>query len=628
MNDRLEFTFGPVQEFVAEARRTRDLWAGSFLLAYLSGAAINSISQNAQIVFPDTSKDPIIKALKEEVCGAGLSVGTLPNRFSAEGKELPALAQKAKAALNDAWKRIADSVFILIEEQAGEMVTKYLKDTWQRQVESHWSVNWVVSNRPFTLEIRKNLRDFEKNEEPGEKCTICGKRSALVYEQGLSRKDVVAFWSKFVERINKNNQSGQQFKPKGRERLCAICTIKRLYPLVSGKALGQGWSSNIHYPSTNFLAVLPFLSELIKKAHGDTQVRNALKVFVETARNSKVPLSEDGMNIPLLRKLDNGTPFIQEAARLDGEVWYESVLNREIASKESSIQNPHNVLQHLKRLFEVAGLGKPRPFYCILVMDGDRMGELLKNYPQKVSAALAEFTEKVTEMQKSEDFAGIVVYSGGDDVLALLAMDQALRCAYEMRKYFVEAFKKYLDEEATISAALVIAHFNMPLQAVVADAHRLLNDVAKDGLNRDSFAVRVWKGSGPILTFAKKWHDHDEDIDWVDEIYHLVDAVNQGIYSSRFLYKLPRLMDFVQQGDIEKAFSEEVRVKLLTAEYMRERNPQKKCSSEEAEERVRRLLRLATWKNVKGNLRNLSDRVTADGPMLVRFLSLKGGDQR
>ena len=30
------FTLGPVQSFVAQARRTRDFWAGSFLLSWLA----------------------------------------------------------------------------------------------------------------------------------------------------------------------------------------------------------------------------------------------------------------------------------------------------------------------------------------------------------------------------------------------------------------------------------------------------------------------------------------------------------------------------------------------------------------------------------------------------------------
>lgn len=37
------FTLGPVQDFVSQARRTRDFWAGSFLLSWLSAVAMQSV---------------------------------------------------------------------------------------------------------------------------------------------------------------------------------------------------------------------------------------------------------------------------------------------------------------------------------------------------------------------------------------------------------------------------------------------------------------------------------------------------------------------------------------------------------------------------------------------------------
>ena len=63
------FTLGPVQGFVSQARRTRDLWAGSFLLSYLSGHAMKAIiDAGGTIVFPkvseaDTITDPLLAAI-------------------------------------------------------------------------------------------------------------------------------------------------------------------------------------------------------------------------------------------------------------------------------------------------------------------------------------------------------------------------------------------------------------------------------------------------------------------------------------------------------------------------------------------------------------------------------------
>jgi CRISPR-associated protein Cmr2 len=632
MRERLDFTFGPVQEFVAQARRTRDLWAGSYLLAYLAGAAIHSISKDVKIVFPDISNDSIIKAMDEGVKGGSPLVGTLPNRFCAEGQDLATAAVKATGALKDAWIRVTDSVWDFIEDKAGEMITPYLQHIWERQMESQWVINWVVSSRPSALEIRKNLRDFNANEEPGEKCTVCGKREVLTPESGMGRKKVADFWSKLAGKINHNN--GLQINPDGSERLCSICTIKRLYPLVSDKALGVGWQVNTCYPSTNFVAVIPFLGRLLKKAQEDKDTEAALKSFVESAQKSEVPLTEDGMQIPFLRSLVDGrTPaYIKKALRLDGSVWYESFLYREINTSNSLIKNPRQLLINLQNLFETAKIGKPSPFFCVLVMDGDHMGRLLsdardRGKEQWVSACLTRFTGKVKEFSEATGFTGRLVYSGGDDVLALIPVEQAIRSASELRKCYVDVFRDGGNNVFTISAAMIFAHYNMPLQAVVAEAHQLLDDFAKAGMGRDAFAVRVWKQSGPALTFAKKWSDGK---DWVDELYRLVDEVDKGGYSSRFLYKLPEVMDFIQWGDEASLFSADARVKLLATEYMRERSPDKKCTTEEAEEKVRRLLELATWEQcLNGSLKKLSWKVTPDGPMLVRFLSdSKGGGQR
>ena len=38
--ERLYFTIGPVQTFVAQSRRTRDLWASSYLLSHLADVAM------------------------------------------------------------------------------------------------------------------------------------------------------------------------------------------------------------------------------------------------------------------------------------------------------------------------------------------------------------------------------------------------------------------------------------------------------------------------------------------------------------------------------------------------------------------------------------------------------------
>ena len=39
---RLDISIGPVQGFVSQSRRTRDLWGSSYLLAFLSAHAMHA----------------------------------------------------------------------------------------------------------------------------------------------------------------------------------------------------------------------------------------------------------------------------------------------------------------------------------------------------------------------------------------------------------------------------------------------------------------------------------------------------------------------------------------------------------------------------------------------------------
>src|SRR5947209_5085570 len=105
MKTHLHFTFGPVQSFVAQARRTRDLYAGSLLLSHLAMAAMRSIS-GGRIVLPDFNA---LSAAETQSHYA-----TAPNRFVAEFDSEDAATAAGRAAvvaLSKAWRKIADAVW-------------------------------------------------------------------------------------------------------------------------------------------------------------------------------------------------------------------------------------------------------------------------------------------------------------------------------------------------------------------------------------------------------------------------------------------------------------------------------------------------------------------------------------
>src|SRR5262245_50113999 len=119
-NAFLLFTLGPVQGFIKAARTVRDLWAGSYLLSYLTFRAMNVVADRSglsapAIVFPDVAQLPLWQweaAGGRKPAPHSVLEPCIPNRFLAEvpADRAPELATAAEAACRDAWKAIADDV--------------------------------------------------------------------------------------------------------------------------------------------------------------------------------------------------------------------------------------------------------------------------------------------------------------------------------------------------------------------------------------------------------------------------------------------------------------------------------------------------------------------------------------
>ena len=105
MNQRLHFSLGPVQGFVTQSRRTRDLWASSFLLSHLAKVALDVVGgHGGQIVLPAWDAEAKSNAQQHDF-------GTVPNRFVVDVADGRATAEAASAALHSRWKEVADAVW-------------------------------------------------------------------------------------------------------------------------------------------------------------------------------------------------------------------------------------------------------------------------------------------------------------------------------------------------------------------------------------------------------------------------------------------------------------------------------------------------------------------------------------
>jgi CRISPR-associated protein Cmr2 len=204
-------------------------------------------------------------------------------------------------------------------------------------------------------------------------------------------------------------------------------------------------------------------------------------------------------------------------------------------------------------------IGKPSTYYAILMMDGDDLSGWLRgeNSPRvqevmhpdlvryfeslgeaaragleakrpvgpalhaAISAALANFALHVVPGVVARH-KGVLVYSGGDDTLALLPTNTALKCAQELQKaytseYYTKDGRDYLmmGREATLSAGLAIVHYKEDLREALAAARGAEKHVKKSG--KDALQIAACRRSGEHTSALCPWP-------YVQDVADLVEA--------------------------------------------------------------------------------------------------------
>ncbi|MHB1544325.1 MAG: type III-B CRISPR-associated protein Cas10/Cmr2 [Gammaproteobacteria bacterium] len=619
MNSQLfHFTLGPVQGFVAQARRTRDLWAGSFLLSWLAGQAMAEVRrQGGRVVFPvvadgDTITDPLIAAIEGKPLAHDPTpqIGSLPNRFKATVPD-SFDAHRVETAMRDAWRKLADAVWeqFVDRSQARGNETRAI---WDRQVNGFWEISWVLGADPGDcsdarwLDARKNWRNRWPEPEGGDHCTLMGdwqELSGFVRAHEKSNQD--DFWNALGSRVGR-------LELRENERLCAIALIKRLFPKLepedpkqSIRWVPDGISKAVrNWPSTAYMAAIPWLRGFA----GDLERTEKLRAYEEHVIEAagEAVRGERSMHIKSLESL-------KRLAWLDGNFFLPAALanasDTPLTENEEARQSLCTELKKLQKEHPV------QPYYALLLLDGDNLGKHLSTgKPDAISCALARFSRNVAGCVEAHD--GVTLYAGGDDVMALLPYDRALDCAMSLHEAYGTAFN---DPDFTASVAVVFAHYHLPLREVLAEARRQLDGVAKDGNGRDSIALAWFKASGKAAEWVSTWAD-DNGEEFTKRLQSLADAVSADRFGSGFFYKLrtryPMLAD---AGELENFPNVK---RLLQAEYLKSR--ERKPTLEQAEEAIAELFSACQgFERDKDGKAGSQKALQLDGLRLARLLAGK-----
>lgn len=486
------FHIGPVQDFIATARRSRDLWFGSWLLSELAkAAALEIVKQNGNdiscLVFPAPADLEQLRSFDFNV----------PNKVMALVKCDPAeLGGAVKEAIIRRLGKICADAYKKVKGEFNREVTK-------RQVEDFPEFFWA--SYPFNgnykqardfaealLNARKVTRNFAPVTwgSPAPKCSLDGSRESVIPEDAYKLKE---------------SELREKYGLQRGERLCGVCLLKR-----HGRRGPQEY-----FFSTSHVAALPLLDRL-------TEERRPL-VEKYITRLKELGITADA--------LETVWPQHPVFGSYDGQLLFEERLH-EFFQEEKLLQAKEALRTFLNEAFDGK---KPLPYYALLLADGDHMGKVIdaQETPEKhreLSRAQSRFAREVREVVKEHQ--GALIYSGGDDVLAVVPLHTARACARRLAETFRQRladFKLKDGEEEispTLSVGITVAHHLAPLSDVLELA-RAAEKAAKSVEGKNALAVTVSKRSGVERTVKGAWGTLDQRLEWFIKL-HRTEAIPDG----------------------------------------------------------------------------------------------------
>ncbi len=566
----LLFQMGPVQEFIAQARSTRDLWSGSYLLSWLIAHALKAITDcvgPAAIVFPNLRGNGIFDALhqgfyertglwdaitaphRDDVAAWKLTP-TLPNRFLALVPDDCAedLAKCAEEAIHKALKALSTPVWNWLaakaEEAGADAGLADWQKRWDTQIQAFPQITWAI--QPWTgldfntLEQYKSLPINQREATGDRKTPVQDLRTLLDFARGKNKDNPGLAWAAF-------------------------------YGLADAKLAAR--RNTREFPAWDSVNL-------------DAAVKDSLSGKEEVIGNEalwKLLTSKQ------YEKLFTAPGHRYGAMNLVKRLWCRPhLLGDHPLALHQTLKLKKDDFDRTLRFDSVHDVAKDG-YVAVLAMDGDEMGKwisgektpLLKDqivgdcdpglqdvhrlltpaYHLQFSEALANFSIwKAEEIVNAYD--GQLIYAGGDDVLAMLPADRAIDCARDLRN----AFRKDYDGDhpprlmpgckGDVSVGIAIGHEKAPLQMLVQEAQKAEHR-AKHDYHRAALAISLYKRSGEILQWGCNW-EAKENIHPALALLQRLESLRKDqrgegtpALSARFPYALARALAPYRLGDKE-----------------------------------------------------------------------------
>lgn len=384
-----------------------------------------------------------------------------------------------------------------------------------QQGAGRWQAHLELSLR--LMEARRVIRHipalpFEAPAPP--KCSLFGSFEQMGPDSLQASAD---FWQRAQQ---------SRLRLRARERFSAVALCKRFAADSVLKDELQLDVNDMRFGDTATIAAATWLQKARIKSGNDWNGR-----WLHQKRRSEMEPEEKAPSVETWRR-------IQDARRqLDQPPTYYAVLkidadhmgrwlNGSMAPQVKEVLHP-KLREYFQRI-DAEALNARRPVGPALHA---AISEALNNFASHVAPSIVQH------------FDGTIIYSGGDDVLALVPAGRVMACACDLRSAFRgegALSRGWIDldgrrllsmgSKATLSAGIALVHYRHDLRMAISDA-RDAEKEAKDG-GRDRVVLKIVRRSGGITSVTLSW----DQANWMQSLTD----VFTGNVSDRWAYHLRR----------------------------------------------------------------------------------------
>ncbi len=427
----------------------------------------------------------------------------------------------------------------------------------------------VFSLAERALSAAKTVQPFGQLSQKGFRCTLCGEREWLADSPDQLE------WAPGQRIRNETRWTGKAGTNgiKKGEHLCAVCALKRFWPRLFTDRVGRIIETGKlprFVVSTHTMALATTLDSLIDRQMGAESLGKLLDLV------DRYDVEPVALPAKLFKKA-----FKANSPRLSDSVKkLPAILD---SLKDSGTQESEKEIAGIKKILHGYSVGGIENYYALLLMDGDNMGAWLagneKKYQIPFRASWHPQVEKVTREQQArfpllgayldsyrppspgrhsaisqalnsfssilapfileETVNGKLLYSGGDDVLAMVSTGDLLDAMTRLRLAYGGIsgelgpgsenlrlgggfarlrgrLMRVMGEKATASIGAVVVHHQTPL-AIALESLREAERQAKL-FGRDAFCLRILKRGGGEVSFTDSWWANGDGVIPSEEI--------------------------------------------------------------------------------------------------------------